>query len=68
MFEKNYRLSFGSQLRLDEQKRKKELENLLESHIETLRKSTGNGSGSGGGIDNILGVNNNITNTNYVKI
>ena len=54
------RLSFGSQFRLDEQKRQKELENLLDSHIEALRKSSGT-------VDNILGHNNNIGNTNYIK-
>lgn len=36
------RLSLGSQFRMDDQKRKKELENLLDSHIEALKKSTYN--------------------------
>ena len=58
-FLKQIRLSFGTQFRLDENKRKKELENLLDSHIEALRKSTGPA-------DNILG-HHNANVTNYVR-
>ena len=35
-------MSISSQLRLDEQKRKKDVENLLENHIEVLRRSSAN--------------------------
>ncbi len=31
----------SSQLRFDEYKRKKDLENMLETHIESLRRSSG---------------------------
>jgi hypothetical protein len=36
------RLSLTSQLRYDEQKRKKDVENLLDNHIEILRRSSAN--------------------------
>jgi hypothetical protein len=36
------RLSISSQLKYDEQKRKKDVENLLENHIEILRRSSAN--------------------------
>ncbi len=38
---KTLRSSFGTQVRLEEHKRKKELENILDSHIDALRQSSG---------------------------
>lgn len=60
------RLSLGTQFRLDEQKRKKELENLLDSHIDALKKSTAN-------VDmflkghNLNNSNQNVNN-NFIKV
>ena len=39
---KSCRLSLASQLRYDEQNQKKNLENMLDTHIESLRKSSTN--------------------------
>jgi hypothetical protein len=41
-------MSMSSQMRFDDFKRKKDLENLLETHIESLRGSSGSGSNGGG--------------------